>query len=123
MKKSLFSKFANKITQAAGSSVAFILATASILVWAIVGPHFHYSDAWQLVINTFTTLSTFLMVFLIQHTQNKESKMIHIKLDDIIKALSKTDKTLIDLEEIDNTELEHLHDIIKEQLRNLQDKE
>src|SRR5687768_18512851 len=80
-------KFSLKATQATGTSTAFILALSVILVWALTGPLFKFSDTWQLVINTGTTIVTFLMVFLIQRTQNKDALAIHIKLNEIVAAL------------------------------------
>jgi low affinity Fe/Cu permease len=80
--KEIFRKFARQSAQAVGSPWAFFVAVASIVLWGLGGPHFHYSDTWQLVINTATSLSTFLVVFLIQNTQNRDSKVIHLKLDE-----------------------------------------
>jgi low affinity Fe/Cu permease len=80
--KEIFRKFAHQSAQAVGSPWAFFVAVASIVLWGLGGPHFHYSDTWQLVINTATSLSTFLVVFLIQNTQNRDSKVIHLKLDE-----------------------------------------
>ena len=81
-----FRKFAHKTSELVGSAWAFIVAAVVIVVWAVTGPVFHYSDTWQLVINTGTTIITFLMVFLIQNTQNRDAKGIHLKLDELIKA-------------------------------------
>jgi low affinity Fe/Cu permease len=84
--KNLFEKFANWATAATGSSPAFIIAIAIIIVWLITGPIFDYSDTWQLIINTGTTIVTFLMVFLIQKSQNKDSKAIHLKLNELLAS-------------------------------------
>ncbi len=106
--KNLFRKFAQAASQAVGSSWAFILAVVIIFVWAITGPLFHYSDTWQLVINTGTTIITFLMVFLIQNTQNRDAKAIHLKLDELIRAVEGARTHLVELEELSDEELERL---------------
>ena len=106
--KNLFRKFAQAASQAVGSSWAFILAVVIIFVWAITGPMFHYSDTWQLVINTGTTIITFLMVFLIQNTQNRDAKAIHLKLDELIRAVEGARTHLVELEELSDEELERL---------------
>jgi len=107
--RELFRKFAQITSQAVGSSWSFILAVLIILVWAITGPMFHYSDTWQLVINTGTTIITFLMVFLIQNTQNRDAKAIHLKLDELIKGVKGARTGLVNLEELSDQELEQLH--------------
>ncbi len=96
-------------TRAAGSSGAFALAIAVVLVWAATGPVFHYSDTWQLVINTGTTVVTFLMVFLIQRSQNKDSQAVHLKLNEIVAALEGASNRLIDVESMSEAELKTLH--------------
>src|SRR5712664_1112477 len=106
--KNLFRKFAQAASQAVGSSWAFILAVLIILVWGLTGPMFHYSDTWQLVINTGTTVITFLMVFLIQNTQNRDAKAVHLKLDEIIRAIKGARNELVDLEELSDEELKRL---------------
>jgi low affinity Fe/Cu permease len=93
---------------AVGSSWSFILAVAVVGAWALTGPVFNYSNTWQLVINTGTTIITFLMVFLIQNTQNRDSKAIHLKLDELIKGVSGARTKLVDLEELSDKELEDL---------------
>src|SRR6201985_2370585 len=108
-KKNFFEKFANWATNATGSSAAFILAIVTIIVWAVTGPVFKYSDTWQLVINTGTTIVTFLMVFLIQKTQNKDSKAIHLKLNELIASHQGTSNRMVDLEDLNEAELDHLH--------------
>ncbi|HYR77520.1 MAG TPA: low affinity iron permease family protein [Pyrinomonadaceae bacterium] len=117
--KDLFRKFAQAASQAVGSSWAFILAVLIILVWAITGPMFHYSDTWQLVINTGTTIITFLMVFLIQNTQNRDAKAIHLKLDELIRGVKGARTHLVELEELSDEELERL----QEQFKRLRGKE
>lgn len=81
-----FSKFSSEVTHSLGSTKAFLIAIGTVLVWAMTGPLFHFSEIWQLVINTGTTIITFLMVFIIQHTQNKDNLALHAKLDELIKA-------------------------------------
>ena len=106
--RELFRKFAQMTSQAVGSSWAFILAFLIILVWAFTGPMFHYSDTWQLVINTGTTIVTFLMVFLIQNTQNRDAKAIHLKLDELIKGVKGARTGLVNLEQLSDADLERL---------------
>ncbi len=104
----LFEKFSGWVTKAAGRPFAFILAVLVIGSWIITGPIFHYSDSWQLVINTGTTIITFLMVFVIQQTQNKESIALQLKLNELIAATSTASNRLIDVEDISAEELETL---------------
>jgi low affinity Fe/Cu permease len=104
----LFHRFSTRVSNLAGSSSAFILAAAIIVVWAISGPFFGFSNTWQLVINTGTTIITFLMVFLIQNTQNRDSKAIHLKLDELISGLPDTRDRLIDIEEASDKDLDRL---------------
>lgn len=103
-----FRKFAQKTAQAVGSPWAFIIAFILILVWAVSGPFFGFSDTWQLVINTGTTVATFLMVFLIQNTQNRDAKAIHLKLDELIRGLKEARTDLVDLEDLPDEDLERL---------------
>ena len=104
----LFRKFAQAISHAAGSSWAFFLAVTIIIVWSTTGPMFGYSDTWQLIINTGTTIVTFLMVFLIQNTQNRDAKAIHLKLDELLKGVKGARTNLVDLEDLSDKELERL---------------
>src|SRR5436853_7508866 len=101
------------ISSAAGSPWAFLIATALILGWLLTGPIFQYSDTWQLVINTATTIITFLMVFLIQNTQNRDTKAIHLKLDELIRALKDARNELVDLEDLSDEELKKLEEQFK----------
>ena len=96
-------------TKATGTSAAFILAVTIIVVWGITGPLFRFSDTWQLVINTGTTIVTFLMVFLIQRTQNKDARAIHLKLNEIVAALQGASNRLIDVEDLTEEDIETLH--------------
>jgi len=104
----LFRHFAQKTSQLVGSSWAFILSVFIIVVWAVTGPVFHFSDTWQLVINTGTTIITFLMVFLIQNTQNRDAKAIHLKLDELLKGVTGARTGLVNLEQLSDEDLEKL---------------
>lgn len=101
--------FARRTSQLAGRPFTFFLASLTIVVWAATGPIFHYHDTWQLVINTGTTIITFLMVFLIQNTQNRDSVSMHLKLDELIKAVGRADNEMIALENLEDEQLEELH--------------
>ena len=105
----IFRKFAQKAAHAMGTSWAFIIAVLIIIIWGTTGPFFNYSDTWQLVINTGTTIITFLMVFLIQNTQNRDAIAFHLKLDELLKGVKGARSELIDLEELSDDELEELH--------------
>lgn len=102
----LFEKFSGKVTKATGKPLAFILALLIIIGWVITGPIFHYSDTWQLVINTGTTIITFLMVFVIQQSQNKDTVALHLKLNELIAASSSASNRLVDVEDLSTEELE-----------------
>jgi low affinity Fe/Cu permease len=95
---------------AVGRPKSFFIAVAIIVVWAITGPFFHFSDTWQLIINTGTTIVTFLMVFLIQNTQNRDSKALHLKLDELLRANRAARNTLVDLENMTDSELQELQE-------------
>jgi low affinity Fe/Cu permease len=101
-----FNDIARWASHALGSAWAFATACAIVLVWAVTGPLFHYSDGWQLVINTGTTIVTFLMVFLIQNTQNRDARAIHLKLDELIRSIHAARNRLIDLENCTDEELD-----------------
>ena len=103
-----FHRFSQATSAAVGTPVAFLLAALIIIGWAVTGPLFHYSDTWQLVINTGTTIVTFLMVFLIQNTQNRDAKAIHLKLDELIRAKKGARNRLVDLENCTDEELDQI---------------
>lgn len=103
-----FRKFSHKTSQIMGSPYAFIFSLVLVVVWGFSGRFFNYSDSWQLLINTSTTIATFLMVFLIQNTQNRDAKAIHLKLDELIKAVKGARTGLVNLEELSDEELDKL---------------
>jgi low affinity Fe/Cu permease len=103
-----FGVFARKTSTILGSALAFVIAILIIVIWAMTGPAFHYSDTWQLIINTGTTIVTFLMVFLIQNTQNRDAKAVHLKLDELIRALGGARNKLVDLEKLSDDDLKTL---------------
>ena len=103
-----FRKFSQKSCELVGSPWSFIAAACVIIAWSASGPFFHWSDTWQLVINTSTTIVTFLMVFLIQNTQNRDAKAIHLKLDELIRGVEGARTSLVDLEDLSDEELEKL---------------
>ena len=103
-----FNDFSRATSDAVGSAWAFLIALGAVAVWALTGPLFGFSDTWQLVINTSTTIVTFLMVFLIQSTQNRDAKAVHLKLDELIRALSGARNNLLDLEKLPEKELDAL---------------
>ncbi len=103
-----FGRFAAKSAQYLGSRWGFVMAFTVVVVWALTGPIFHYSNTWQLVINTGTTIVTFLMVFLIQNTQNRDARAIHLKLNELIHAVDKAKNQMIDVEKLSDVELEAL---------------
>jgi low affinity Fe/Cu permease len=104
----LFRAFSRNIALAVGSAWAFIVAISVVIIWAATGRMFHFSDTWQLIINTGTTIVTFLMVFLIQNTQNRDGKAIQLKLDELIRALKGARNKLVDLEDLSDEELKKL---------------
>ena len=109
----IFENIALKITCWTGSSPAFLTAASAVIVWAVTGPVFGYSETWQLVINTSTTIVTFLMVFLIQKSQNKESKAIQLKLNELIAASRRASNRMVDIEDLTEDELDVLHKFYK----------
>src|SRR2546421_2815399 len=110
-----FRVFAHRSSVMLGSAWAFTGAVLVILVWILTGPTFHFSDTWQLIINTATTVITFLMVFLIQNTQNRDAKAMHLKLDELIRAIKDARNELVDIEDLSDEELHKL----EEQFRNM----
>ncbi|HEX3721527.1 MAG TPA: low affinity iron permease family protein [Nitrolancea sp.] len=108
-----FARFATTAAQLTGTYWAFLIAATIIIVWGVSGPIFGFSDTWQLVINTGTTIVTFLMVFLIQNSQNRESRATQLKLDELIRALDKASDRFIDIEGADEEDLERLQEVFK----------
>jgi low affinity Fe/Cu permease len=108
--RSVFTGFARATSRAAGRPLAFGLAVAVVIVWLASGPFFDYSDTWQLVINTGTTIVTFLMVFLIQATQNRDAEALQVKIDDLIRATAGCHNALLDLEELEEHELDRIRE-------------
>ena len=108
-----FNLCATKISTAAGQPMTFIIALAVIVIWAVTGPMFGYSDTWQLIINTGTTIVTFLMVFLIQRAQNKDALALHLKLNEIVAALEGASNRLIDVEDLSEPEIDALRNYYK----------
>lgn len=106
--REVFRRVAHRTSEVVGSSWAFVGAIFVVAVWALTGPVFGFSDTWQLIINTGTTILTFLMVFLIQNTQNRDAQAIHLKLDELIKASRKARDSFIDAENLSDEELERL---------------
>jgi low affinity Fe/Cu permease len=124
-----FTKFSSRVAELAGHYVAFVGALGIIIIWAFLGPVFGFSDTWQLVINTGTTIVTFLMVFLIQHTQNRDALATHLKLDEIIRAIGEADNAIINAEDESDETMHELkqkyqslcqqHEELKEQLEKI----
>jgi low affinity Fe/Cu permease len=108
---SLFTRLAKATARLTGRPLTFATVVLLVVVWAVSGPFFHYSDSWQLTINTFTTIVTFLMVFLIQATQNRDAEAIQIKLDEIIRAMDSAHNEIMDLEELEEEDLARMHGI------------
>jgi low affinity Fe/Cu permease len=98
------------VSDRVGSPPAFFLAICVIIIWAVTGPLFHFSDTWQLIINTGTTIITFLMVFVIQNSQNRDAKAIHLKLDELIRAVKGARNSMMELEDLSDDELRRFHD-------------
>jgi low affinity Fe/Cu permease len=125
-----FTKFSSRVAELSGTYVAFVGALGIIIIWALLGPVFGFTDTWQLVINTGTTIVTFLMVFLIQHTQNRDALATHLKLDEIIRALESADNEIMTAEDQSDETLHELkqkyqslcqqHEELKEQLEKIQ---
>jgi low affinity Fe/Cu permease len=107
-KEHLFERMAGSVTRFTGDTPAFVMALGTVVVWLVTGPLFHYSDTWQLVINTGTTIVTFLMVFLIQRSQNKDSRAVHLKLNELVASMQGPSNRLIDVEHLSEGELKTL---------------
>lgn len=105
-----FTKFCQALSNRAGSPKTFVVAVTLIAVWALTGPYFHYDDTWQLIINTSTTIITFLMVFLIQNTQNRDNDILHLKLDELIRATKEAHNTVLSLDKLGAQELKKLRE-------------
>lgn len=103
-----FAQFCQWLAKHAGRPSTFLIAVVLIAMWAASGPWFHYNDTWQLIVNTSTTIITFLMVFLIQNTQNRDNDIIHVKLDELIRATKSAKQSVLDLEALDNREIHKL---------------
>jgi low affinity Fe/Cu permease len=106
--RDLFRRWAERTAHAVGSPWAFLLAILTIAVWAVTGPYFKYSDTWQLIINTSTTIVTFLMVFLIQNTQNRETRIVSLKLDELLRGVTGARTGMVQLDHMTDDELEHV---------------
>ncbi|AKM81310.1 MAG: hypothetical protein UT13_C0001G0349 [Candidatus Pacebacteria bacterium GW2011_GWF2_38_9] len=116
----IFRKISAKVAAIAGRASTFLIAVSTIILWLVSGPIFNYSDTWQLAINTATTIITFLMVFLIQNTQNRDSKAMHLKLDELIKVTKTASNTLIEIEEGTDEEMDNLEDKYKKIKKDLE---
>lgn len=116
MSTRFFDKFANAISHGAGQPATFACACVGIALWAVAGPVFGFSETWQLVVNTGTTIITFLMVFVVQHTQNRDSDAVQAKLDELILALSQADNQFIGVERLSAQELKQLRALITDQI-------
>jgi low affinity Fe/Cu permease len=108
--RNFFSSFAKTTSRKTGHPIAFMAALSVVLLWLVSGPFFHFSDTWQLVINTGTTILTFLMVFLLQNTQNRDNEAMQLKLDELIRATEGAHNSFLDLEELTDAQLEHIKD-------------
>jgi low affinity Fe/Cu permease len=115
--KTWFGAFAAKTSQVTGKPVSFLLATLTVIVWGVTGPYFHYSDTWQLVINTGTTIITFLMVFLIQNTQNRDTVALQLKLDELILATKGASNRVAGIEAASEEELEAARDSVHQRVK------
>jgi low affinity Fe/Cu permease len=115
---SAFRKFSHDVSIAVGTPSAFGLALLAVLAWGALGPLFHYSDTWQLTINTGTTIVTFLMVFVIQHTQNRDAQVLQLKLDELIRAVESARTELVDMEDLSDEELHRLQQQFESLRRN-----
>ena len=106
--REMFRRIAQRCAHALGTPAAFLTALIGVIAWAAAGPVFHFSDTWQLMINTITTVMTFLMVFLIQNTQNRDATVIHLKLDELLRAVKEARTSLVDMESLSEEEIDRL---------------
>jgi low affinity Fe/Cu permease len=120
--RSRFTRFAKWTAHATGRPVTFFLAAVVIVVWIVTGPMFQFSDTWQLVINTGTTIVTFLMVFLIQSTQNRDTEAVQVKLDEIIRAIGNAQNELLDLEELEEEDLDRIRQMYCDMAKKARDR-
>jgi low affinity Fe/Cu permease len=120
--RSRFTRFAKWTAHATGRPVTFFLAAVVIVVWIVTGPMFQFSDTWQLVINTGTTIVTFLMVFLIQSTQNRDTEAVQVKLDEIIRAIGNAQNELLDLEELEEEDLDRIRQMYCDMAKQARDR-
>lgn len=121
MARGFFDRFANLVARGSGKPATFVAAVTLIAVWAVSGPFFGFSETWQLVVNTATTIITFLMVFVLQHTQNRDGEAVQAKLDDLILAVKRADNRLIGAEELSGKELRKLRQMISDRVERDQD--
>ena len=121
--RKFFNAFAARTSTAAGQPLTFVLAFAVIFVWAVTGPMFHYSDTWQLVINTGTTIVTFLMVFLIQNSQNRDAAAMQAKLDELLRAVDKAREQFIGIEHMTDHQIELVRSALERHARNLREQQ
>ena len=122
MARGFFDKFANLVARGSGRPVTFVAAVTLIVLWAAAGPFFGFSETWQLVVNTATTIVTFLMVFVLQHSQNRDGEAVQAKLDDLILAARRADNRLIGAEQLSGTELHELREMIARRVERDKDK-
>ena len=119
----IFRKFASKVSRATGSPWAFIAAVILVVVWAVTGPIFHFSEVWQLVINTGTTIVTFLMVFLIQNSQNRDAAAMQAKLDELLRAVDKAREQFIGIEHLTDTQIELVRAALERHAKEVKEKQ
>jgi low affinity Fe/Cu permease len=119
----IFTHIATRIANASGQPITFIIAFALIVVWAVTGPLFHYSDTWQLIVNTATTVVTFLMVFLIQNSQNRDASAMQAKLDELIRAVETAREQFIGIEHLTDLEICEIRDALEEEVAEAEDKQ
>ena len=121
--RKFFSSLANSISTAAGQPLTFMIALGIILIWAVTGPMFHYSDTWQLIINTGTTIVTFLMVFLIQNSQNRDAAAMQAKLDELLRAVDKAREQFIGIEHLTDQQIELVRSALERHAKQLKEQQ